>query len=461
MPQVAVAPSEAPHSEQFNLRQAHCLQLENQITELAAHIHAATYRLLELIREYDESEGWAGPGLNSCAHWLNWKCGINLGAAREKVRVAHALMGLPKISEKFRRGEVSYSKVRAMTRVATVENEDYLLQIARHGTAAHVERLVRNFRKVKRIEALERDNERHALRQLDWYFDDDGSFVLKGRFTPEQGVVIKKVLESIMDEDFQEQKDVSAETPVDELQASSEPISQRRADALFRMAEGYSSNAGVVGGGDQYLVHVHTDMETLKADGTGAESEIEEGRNVSAETSRRLSCDAGVVHWLENKKGEPLSVGRKTRTIPPSIRRALQRRDQGCRFPGCTCSRFVDAHHIRHWADGGETGMNNLVLLCRRHHRMVHEEGFAVHPQADGLICFTDPSGSRLPEAGDTRFRGNVFALSAANRRSGLGITPETGECCWQGERMDDDMAVLCMLQLERRRKSGSWSRGL
>ena len=105
--------------------------------------------------------------MQSCAHWLNWKCGINLGAAREKVRVAQALKNLPEISEKFRLGEVSYSKVRAMTRVATEKNEEYLLMIARHGTAAHVERLVRNYRKVKRIEALDRDNERHAMRKLD------------------------------------------------------------------------------------------------------------------------------------------------------------------------------------------------------------------------------------------------------------------------------------------------------
>jgi hypothetical protein len=432
---------------------AHCEQLENQITELSAHIHAATYRLLELIREYDDSEGWTGPGLNSCAHWLNWKCGINLGAAREKVRVAHALEGLPKISEKFRQGEVSYSKVRAMTRVATEENEDYLLMISRHGTAAHVERLVRQYRKVKRIEALERGNDRHVLRQLDWYFDDDDSLVLKGRFTPEQGMVIKKVLESIMDEDFLEQKDVSAETSQltseDELKAHSEPISQRRADALVRMAEGYSSGSGIDRGGDRYLVHVHTDAETLKADGTGAESEIDECCNVSAETSRRLSCDAGVVHWLENAEGETLSVGRKTRTVPPSIRRALKRRDNGCRFPGCTCNRFVDAHHIRHWADGGETKLNNLVLLCRRHHRLVHEKGFGVHSQADGQICFTDPQGHHLPDAADGRFRGNVFALTSKNRRSGLHITPQTGECQWGGERMDDDLAILCMLQLE------------
>ena len=443
-----------PHSQDNILppvpcSQSHCEHLEHQITRLSAHIHAATYRLLELIREYDDSHGWCGPGLNSCAHWLNWKCGINLGAAREKVRVAHALKGLPKISEKFRQGEVSYSKVRAMTRVATEKNEDYLLGVARHGTAAHVERLVSNYRKVKRNEALELDNERHVMRQLDWYFDDDDSMVLKGRFTPEQGMLIKKVLELILDEDFQEQKDISAETPVDELKPCSEPISQRRADALVRMAEGYLSKSGTAHSDDRYLVHVHTDMETLKANGTGSESEIDEGRNISAETSRRLSCDAGVVHWLENKEGETLSVGRKTRSIPPAIRRALKRRDHGCRWPGCSCSRFVDAHHITHWADGGETNIKNLATLCRRHHRMVHEEGFGVHFHADGHVIFTDPQGRHLPDAAEPNFCGNVSSLMTENSQSGIKITPQTGECCWGGEVMDDNDAILCMLQLE------------
>jgi hypothetical protein len=203
MKSAALSPSQNTFEPPVPCSEAHSKHLETQITQLAAHIHAATYRLLELIREYDDSEGWCGPGLMSCAHWLNWKCGINLGAAREKVRVAHALKNLPKISDKFRLGEISYSKVRAMTRVASVENEDYLLMIARHGTAAHVERLVRNYRKVKRIEALERDNDRHAIRKLDWYFDEDDCLVLKGRFTPEQGAVISKVLDRIMDEDYQ------------------------------------------------------------------------------------------------------------------------------------------------------------------------------------------------------------------------------------------------------------------
>ncbi len=126
--------------------------------------------------------------------------------------------------------------------------------------------------------------ERHAVRQLDWYFDDDESLVLKGRFTPEQGLLIKKILESIMDEDFLEQQDVSAETSVDELKPRSEPISQRLADALVRMAQAYLSKDRTSNSGDRYLVHVHTDMETLIADGTGAEAEIDDCCKVSAET---------------------------------------------------------------------------------------------------------------------------------------------------------------------------------
>ncbi len=191
---------EAAHWERANRRQAHIERLENGITELSAHIYAATYRLLVLIREYDECEGWAQPGLRSCAHWLNWKCSVNIGTAREKVRVAHALKDLGKISDAFREGRLSYSKVRAMTRVATPKNEDYLMMIAKHGTAAHVDRLVRLYRQVKRTEALEQENRRHEMRELTLYEDDDGSFVVHGRLTPEQGALVKKALEAGMDE---------------------------------------------------------------------------------------------------------------------------------------------------------------------------------------------------------------------------------------------------------------------
>lgn len=146
-----------PHANvtQSTVMQSTVRSLEDQITELAAHISAATWRLLTLIREYDLRSGWNCGGTRSCAHWLNWKCGIAIGAAREKVRVAHALAGLPKISDAFREGRLSYSKVRAMTRIATPANEDYLLMIARHGTASHMERLVSRYRRVGRREARE------------------------------------------------------------------------------------------------------------------------------------------------------------------------------------------------------------------------------------------------------------------------------------------------------------------
>ena len=359
-------------------------KIEDEITELAAHIHAATYRLLELIREFDECDGWFGPGLKSCAHWLNWKCGIGLGAAREKVRVAHALKELPQISDAFRRGTISFSKVRAMTRVATPENEEYLMMIARHGTASHMEHLVRQFRKVKRIEAMEAENQRHDLRELNWYVDDDGSYVLKARLTPEQGERVIKAIEAAMDEEFEERKNVSAETSNrPETEPQSEPIAQRRADALERLADAFFGKSGGAGssavtGGDRCTINLHTTPDALAADGETAEAELESGARVSAETSRRLACDCGVVNWHEDEDGSALNVGRKTRSIPLAIRRALQRRDQGCRFPGCTAHRFVDAHHVHHWADGGETKMDNLVLLCRHHHRLVHEGGYGV-----------------------------------------------------------------------------------
>jgi hypothetical protein len=146
-------------------------RLGDDITQMAAHLDAGNYQLLMLIGKFDENGGWHGIGINSCAHWLNWKCGISLGPAREKVRVARALPGLPKISAAFGEGRVSYSKVRAMTRVATEKNEEALLQIALGGTANHVETQVRLYRKTKRIEALQQENLRHAHRALSWYVD--------------------------------------------------------------------------------------------------------------------------------------------------------------------------------------------------------------------------------------------------------------------------------------------------
>lgn len=431
-------------------------RLEERITELAAHINAATYQLLVLICKYDQQEGWGQHGLASCAHWLQWQCGTNLGAAREKVRVARALPGLPKISNAFKKGRVSYSKVRAMTRVATAKNEKFLLGIARHGTAAHVEKVVSNYRWCKRLEALENDNQRHLNRELSWYVDVDGMWVLKGKFTAEQGALIEKALEGAMNQLFEEQQyepeDVSSEIRqgVDLWQEKPHPAATRRADALERVAETFlSGKAGDRPGGDRYLINIHTNTRTLDEGGETAESECEDCGNVSAETSRRMACDASVVYWQKVKKHQPLNIGRKSRTIPPAIRRVLKKRDGGCRFPGCSCNKFVDAHHIRHWADGGETRLDNLVLLCRRHHRLVHEGGFTVRVSAAGDIRFSYPDGKRVPIAPDGRFRGNVRLINAINQDNGILISPETLPPLWRGETMDQDLAQLGMQSLE------------
>jgi len=173
-------------------------ELRDEITQLAGHLNAANYRLLRLIAEFDRREGWVDNATQSCAHWLNWQCGIDLGAAREKVRVALALEGLPKISAAMERGEISYSKVRAITRVACPDTEGSLLEIARHGTAHHVENMVRCFRRAKDAEELSRDAQQQLNRTLTYSYDADGSLVLKARLPAEAGALVLKALEAAM-----------------------------------------------------------------------------------------------------------------------------------------------------------------------------------------------------------------------------------------------------------------------
>ncbi len=387
--------------------------LGREIVDLCTHIHAATFRLLVRVREFDLAGGWQQPGLCSCAHWLNFQCGIGMNAAREKVRVAHALAGLPKISRAFERGELSYSKARAMTRIANAGNEDYLMMIARHGTAHHVEKLVQKYRRAKRLNDCEQVNAQHAERNLDHYFDEDGSLVIKARLPAEQGALVVKALEHALE--HADEHDVGAGPQQDEseTQKSKEPIAARRADALAEIAETYLANPDSAGGSaDRYQVVVHVTAETpsrppatsaLESNDGQPMAHIEDGPGVTAETSRRLSCDCARVDVVEGAEGEPLSIGRKSRSIPPAIRRALRLRDGGCRFPGCTRTRFVDGHHIEHWADGGETSLDNLVQLCRHHHRLVHEGGFGCERMPDGEIVFSAPDRTPLPASAPPR----------------------------------------------------------
>jgi hypothetical protein len=215
---------------------------------------------------------------------------------------------------------------------------------------------------------------------------------------------------------------------------SAEPRSTN-ADALAAMADLALSGADRTGR-ERHQVVVHVDEDALAG---GGGCELDDGPALAPETARRLSCDSSVVEFRE-RDGKPLSVGRKTRSVPPALRRALRRRDRGCRFPGCERRRFVDAHHIEHWALGGETSLDNLVLLCRRHHRLVHEGGYGVERLPRGKLRFLDPHGARVPDVPRLP-PGSLGALLARNREIGA-ATYRSG----YGERMDLDLTVTAML---------------
>lgn len=387
MIQSAYLPTSTPRSELSDIDPDAPLQLPaprvaalealgNEIATLSSHIHAAKYRLLTLLREFDEEEGWAFEGFRSCAHWLSWRTGLSMGPAREKVRVARALQTLPLIGERMERGEFSYSKVRALTRVATPENEAELIVFAEHGSVAQVERLVRSWRWLDRHEAAQEEERRHETRSLTVQMDDNGMYVVRGRLDPEVGALLTQALEAREKALFEADPESSAP--------------QRRADALGEILRGEEGPC------------VHASLHVTEQ---GAWTR--EGAGVSAETSERLTCDAHVtpvVHAPADADDPALppvlDVGRRTRTVSGRLRLALETRDQGrCRFPSCE-SRHCDAHHVRHWARGGETNLDNLVLLCRFHHRLVHEGGFRVQVitgrRSRTVVRFWRPDGKEV-----------------------------------------------------------------
>jgi len=313
--------------------------LGDRIAQTAALVDATTHTLLSHIREFDERDGWHRQGALSCAHWLNWRIGLAMPAAREKVRVARALAALPLIDDALRLGQISYSKVRAMTRVATADTEAALLDMARSSTASQLEKICRLYRHTQHDPGAERANENR--RWVRSRTTDDGLVRLDVLLPPDEA---ERVLKAI---------DACAETRLGDAALD-------RADGLVALADDrLRGNAP-----DRSPVDI-----TLQIDAATLQGQLPDGTGVSAETARRLCCDAGIAPVLEDADGTTLDVGRKTRSIPPAMARALRLRDAGCRFPGCTHKRFADGHHIEHWAHGGATQLDNLLSMCRLCHR--------------------------------------------------------------------------------------------
>lgn len=494
-------------------------RLEAEICQLAGQLTAGTARWLQLVAEFDRREGWAQWGVRSCAHWLSWKCGLAPGAAREHVRVARALQGLPLVAAAFGDGRLSYSKVRALTRVATPQLEAELVDIALAGTASHVERITRGYRRVQRCESTGQDR-RYADRYLRWYWDDEGALVLRGRLPPEEGALVLAALaaahESQPETDepagnvptgtpmpAEPVQDVPAEpvpagsvpagtpqpagnvpaespplpsvaaltettfSPSDpEVDASLErpeppgdtvdqadvpagtPPARSAADALVTMAETLlAAGPAHLLGADRYQVVVHVGLDTLRVPPVapqppGSRAETEDGVPLLPETLSRLACDSSLLAVLDDAAGSPLDVGRKTRSVPAALRRALRCRDGGCRFPGCAERRHVDAHHIQHWARGGPTSAANLVLLCEFHHRRVHEGGFEIDVLGPGRFRFRRPDGVPVPAAPPSE----PVTTDLEEVLADLEITAETIVSSWGGERLDLDAALFALL---------------
>jgi hypothetical protein len=469
-------------------------KLGDELTLLAGQLNAGSYRMIKVIAEFDEREAWGDGGLvKSCAHWLNWKCGIAMGAAREKVRVAHCLENLPLIDASFATGEISYSKVRAMTRVATPETEEALLIIARHGTASHMEQLVSKYKRVKRNIEDEAEQDREEARKLTYYQDNDGMWVINARLSPEAGSLLVKTIEALVapvleekreqlleqrlqeevrgkEEEEKEEENVSAET-FSETTEKEDPnhyhelIQHTRADALVTLAEHFLATCGEksefrgLKGSERCQVMLHVDINTLRqrsGDDCGGEQHchLDEKPWISAETARRLSCDASLVTVLENENGKVLNIGRRARTVPASLRRALDVRDKTCRFPGCCESRRVESHHIEHWADGGETSLENLAKFCKIHHAQLHRGCFDVRveapvdDQSEAQLVFTTPSGQRIEADLFPQFPPQVATTAEqALQHAAPEVDATTCVTRWQGEPCDYGMAIEGLLR--------------
>jgi hypothetical protein len=386
-------------------------ELDAAICTLARELDTGTYRLLELIREFDDRYGFAKWGHKSCAEWLQWRCQISLSAARDKVRTAQALLHLPMLSAALAAGKISYTKVRALTRVATAQDEDLLLAYARKATAQDVEERVRQMRNTapESAEQARRAWERRSLTVF--RTASRGTLTISIEVPEQDGELIVRAIERAV---------ASGDVPLgcDHFAAHGEDRSRtdgwraQQADALVVVAKAYLARTGrgaandVDDGAnatqsappsgtsvaDHYQVVVHVDEKALRG-GAGRS-------DLPLPTMRRLTCDGSLIALVEDGKGNPLALGRKTRALSTALRRFLWARDKHCSFPGCSRKSYVDAHHIDHWADEGESNPDNLTLACYYHHVLLHEGGFSIRKLDDGTLEFLRPDGRVIPRSG-------------------------------------------------------------
>jgi len=395
------------------------------ITAGAVRLAAATAAWLRLIAEFDRRDGWHGYGIMSCAHWLAWQCGLSPGAAREHVRVARSLQSLPLIEAAFSSGRLSYSKVRALTRIAEPDSEASLLDVALELTASQVERTVRQWR---RADARDAHADLFEYRpSFEYWWDEHGMLNAKMRLPAEEGAAFVASIESLAEraarrERAREKKArgateegpaVHGRTAHEEIGLARERTEARRIAALTALAEAAADADRRAGDPPRREVVVHVDAAVLADDAASGRAYLEGGPALHPRVVRRMLCGASVVTMLEENR-EPLAVGRRKRRATKAQRTALLRRDGGCARPGCPEARIerLHAHHLRHWLFGGRTDVPNLVLLCDRDHGLVHDLDL-VMTRRDGALIVTAPDGRRVWGQADAAFSSGLDGLDA------------------------------------------------
>ncbi len=458
-------------------------ELAEEIAATAASIDAARHALLTTIRTFDDLKGWAAQGATSCAAWLSWRIGIGLGAAREQVRVARRLAELPRLDEALKKGEISYTKVRAMTRVATPANEELLMHQARGSTGAQLERICAAFARLP-DGARPTDPERRYVRKRT---HRDGTMTLEMRLLPDEVDELWGALRETQKQLAPSQEErpsmadaalhwarleaqamacaAGGEAAVDgEPERGASPKDQppepesAALDGPPSHAPSTTHHLGLAAAprAMQPLLFVHLRPEHLDARLPSVpandidhlerwRAELHDGTLISGDSLKRIACDCGLVTALVDGRGTPLELGRRRRTVSVPLMRALRLRDRGCRFPGCKRRAYTQAHHIQHWCDGGETNEDNLVLLCQQHHVAVHEGGCDVElrrEESGPTFIFRDPDGRLIPDDPGRPALSEEGLASLRKRQRARGIDAIRPVPLWDGTPLDLEAAV-------------------
>ena len=359
---------------------------------LNRHIAAAQVALLGVIAEVDRRRAWQDSGARDLAHWLSIRYGMSWWKADRWIKAAGALHDLPSIADALEAGVLSIDKVVELSRFATPETEDELIGWASDATCATIRRRADLEVRAAHDETTELERNRF----LRYWFEEGGRrFGLEARMSSAQGAVVAKALERVVEQ-----------IPVMPPETGGDFIEARRADALVALA---SQRIAADADADRATVVIHASVEAL--DGR-RNAETEDGAVVPPEALQRLACDARLQVVAENGAGDAVALGRTKREPSASMMRQLRHRDRGCRFPGCGSAAFANAHHVVWWSRGGATDLDNLLLVCGFHHRLVHEHGWTVERGDDGRVRWFRADGSRYrggPERDPTPVGHDVY----------------------------------------------------